>query len=273
MVRPDQIDAIVRYGEHKTSKNEVFSSLSQNVNLVKDAAVFSAEVYYRGIGKSAPTSLPPKNYQWVKFESIPEFVPPRSTIILKGLYFEVWYTAGHNGNKIAAIVFRGTRFTMWQDWYSNCRWLTKFIPGVFDHYRQINALAKKIVDSLKKELGSDIKIIAAGHSLGGGLAQHAAYSASDISDVFAFNPSPVTGFYSIPKSTRENNSEKLRILRIYEHGEILAYLRLVLRPFYPLTYSKPSIIEVRFNFSRADSITEHGMERFAHGLHSIAGRL
>jgi surfactin synthase thioesterase subunit len=73
-------------------------------------------------------------------------------------------------------------------------------------------------------------LFSTGHSLGGGLAHEFAYSLprADIprvSKVFAFDPSPVTGYYSVGKSLRAENSENLLIDRIYERGEVLAYLR------------------------------------------------
>lgn len=120
--------------------------------------------------------------------------------------------------------------------------------------------------ALNAKFGNGLKIFAAGHSLGGGLAQHAGYSAYGISDVYAFNPSPVTGFYSIEAHVREKIVKNLRVLRMYEHGEVLAYCRLVLRPFYPLSYRDPSIVEIRFNFGTGDAVSEHSMTMFARGF-------
>jgi hypothetical protein len=63
------------------------------------------------------------------------------------------------------------------------------------------------------------------------LAQQFAYSLPPDPDVprltrvFAFDPSPVTGFYSVPENTRNRNSQGLAIDRIYERGEILALLQ------------------------------------------------
>jgi hypothetical protein len=43
-----------------------------------------------------------------------------------------------------------------------------------------------------------------------------------VKKVFAFNPSPVTGFYSLDVTTRNNNKQDLAIDRICERCEVLA---------------------------------------------------
>jgi hypothetical protein len=54
---------------------------------------------------------------------------------------------------------------------------------------------------------------ATGHSLRGGLAQQLAYAQRSVKDlpritmVYAFDPSPVTGFYSVDETLREKNKE------------------------------------------------------------------
>jgi hypothetical protein len=70
------------------------------------------------------------------------------------------------------------------------------------------------------------------HSLGGGLAQEFAYSlpvgtfdAPRATKVYAFDPSPATGFLSVKRATRNENKKGLKTDRIYERGEVLAILR------------------------------------------------
>lgn len=260
--------ALIRYGEHQVGTCDVFDSLKHNPKLVSDCAILCAEIYSRYAKLSVSRELPPKHFSWQQFEyKIPR--PPNGVIVVGGLGLEIWTSSVADPGPIAALIFRGTRFTKFADWFSNLRWFTKFIPRVWDQYKQTHALVPDVISALRSKFGNELKIVAAGHSLGGGLAQHAGYSSPHISSVYAFNPSPVTGFYSISKNIREKSAEHLRILRIYEHGEILAYLRLILRPFYPLSYQRPSILEIRFNFSSGDAITEHGIAKFAHGLHAI----
>jgi hypothetical protein len=42
----------------------------------------------------------------------------------------------------------------------------------------------------------------------------------------------VTGYYSVDPRNRDENVKGLRMERIYEHGEILAYARYVMRQIY-----------------------------------------
>jgi pimeloyl-ACP methyl ester carboxylesterase len=76
------------------------------------------------------------------------------------------------------------------------------------------------------------QIVAVGHSLGGGLAQQAAYMDPRIRQVYAFDPSIVTGSSDAHvRRVWSQNVPGLKIERIYEHGEFLAYLRFLQRNF------------------------------------------
>ena len=60
---------------------------------------------------------------------------------------------------------------------------------------------------------------------------------SRIRRVYAFDPSMVTGFYSVDPPNRDRNVRGLGIERVYEFGEVLAYPRLIMlhyHPFVPL---------------------------------------
>jgi pimeloyl-ACP methyl ester carboxylesterase len=263
--------AMVRYGEHRLSKDEVLALFSDDIDLIVDVAILSSEVYYRCSGKALPKSLPGKKYAWERLDdpAVKQPISRRRGIFLGGLYLEVWHTTDATGKAVAAIVFRGTRFTSWRDWYANLRWFTKWIPGVLDQYHEASARAAALLQLIRARSTDEVRVITAGHSLGGGLAQQVAYSSPGVTDVFAFNPSPVTGFYSVAEKVRNECAQKLRIMRIYEHQEVLAYFRDVLRPFYPLTYNSPSIREVGFRFTKGDALVKHGIEKFARGLHAL----
>lgn len=258
--------ARVRYGEHQVAIRDAFTPLDHDPKLISDCAILSAEIYSRDEKTSRSKTLPRTHFQWELFEEFEPPTFPRGIFVFGGLGLEVWTTRQAEHRPIAALIFRGTRFTKFTDWYSNFRWVTQLIPRVWDQYRETQATVPSIMTALNARFGTGLKIIAAGHSLGGGLAQHEGYSAYDISDVYAFNPSPVTGFYSIQKHVREKNVENLRVLRMYEHGEVLAYFRLIVRLFSPLRYRDPSIIEIRFNFGTGDAVSEHSMTMFARGL-------
>lgn len=111
-------------------------------------------------------------------------------------------------------------------------------------------------------------VVSIGHSLGGGLAQHFAYSLPPtsqdgtevprVSRVYAFDPSPVTGWLGVPRHLREQNAANMQIERIFEHGEALAYIRLmqsyVVRP----SEAAPAIWEIRYNLIRTANVFSNG---------------
>jgi hypothetical protein len=115
---------------------------------------------------------------------------------------EVW-----ENDKFPAIVvaFGGTVFTSGEDWTSNLRW---FIPSHDDEYTAlVTRFSPAFLEEFAKQLASPGKaylktatLYSTGHSLGGGLAQQFAYSMPNstesirVSKVYAFDPSPVTGF-------------------------------------------------------------------------------
>jgi hypothetical protein len=181
-----------------------------------------------------------------------------------GLYLEVWERRPGPLTEVA-IVFRGTNDP--KDWWTNGRWATRFIPTGWDQYDVVRAAIDSFVARARARNPAGIRVIAAGHSLGGGLAQQAAYAHPDIKLVFAFDPSPVTGFRSVPPAAREANQIGIEIFRVYEKGEILAFLRGFLRRgFLPLSGKDPAITEVRFNLLHGASVTEHSMVAFTSAL-------
>ena len=89
--------------------------------------------------------------------------------------------------------------------------------------------------------------------------------------MIAFDSSPLTGFRDLPEEVRTGNSKGIQIERVYEQGEILAYLRGPLRAFVPLDDKDPSIIEVRFDLSKGLAVKEHDMLYLARRLREVAG--
>jgi hypothetical protein len=137
---------------------------------------------------------------------------------------------------------------------------------------QVQSLTQPLVDAIReRHQGKNFRIVTTGHSLGGGLAHQAAYVSDCIKEVFAFDPSPVTGFYSVPDPPRSKNAIGIVVRRIYERGEILATLRRVARLVNPLSTKDPEIIEIRFNLSQGSAVTQHNMRTLAYKLKEKAG--
>ena len=95
---------------------------------------------------------------------------------------------------------------------------------------------------------------------------------SRVTQVYAFDPSPVTGFFSVDPDTRDMNRRTLAIDRIYERGEILAIVRSLTSLFVAPSASQPTIRGVRYAlFYPADPITGHSMTEFACRMYGAAG--
>jgi hypothetical protein len=218
-----------------------------------------------------------RNAGWKRWEDFPDN-DLQARIAEYHLRIEVW---SNESDKKVAAAFGGTVFGNWKDWIANLRW---FIPRHDDQYTEIvKDFGPEFIKEFEKRkqrpewkfLG-EATIFATGHSLGGGLAQEFAYSLPKSIDVprvhkvLVFDPSPVTGFYSVDETRRNYNSKNLAIDRIYERGEILAILRSFENFIYPDTATSPVIRQVRYSlFSRAP-IEGHSITKLACKLHEAS---
>ena len=211
------------------------------------------------------------------------------------LYVDVWERKTRE-RTIVVVAFKGTDFWSWQDWNSNLRWFTRLIPGNVDQYDEVvDDFSPAFLAAFKSHIPPDEQqrtvIFAAGHSLGGGLAQQFAYALPldvppdppgprlpRLSQVYAFDPSPVTGYYSVAEDVRDANEKGakgappgLPIGRILGKGEILSYLRYLVSIVYFPSAEDPAIRGVRFNlFPSVSPITSHSIDELACKLYEKA---
>lgn len=200
------------------------------------------------------------------------------------LRVEVWERQSPGA---VAVTFGGTVFRNEMDWRANLRW---FWPGKVDEYSLTQIQFSKAFAaecSRRDRLGRTlcVHLYSTGHSLGGGLAQQFAYALPNdpgvprVEKVYAFDPSPVTGFYSVDKKVRDINRVSLKIDRIYERGEILAVARSLMSLFVRPSPSAPAIRGVRYSlFYSCNPIADHSMKMMAsrltaatHGVAAMPG--
>jgi hypothetical protein len=212
----------------------------------------------------------------------------------EGMYLEV--LERQDDPHTIVVVFEGTNFSELPDWKANLHWFLRFIPGFKDQYTlTANEVANEFLTAItvKSEkyrtrdvsgklisaAGKPIKLVATGHSLGGGLAQHFAYAFKQVpqdgqgpkvSEVFAFDSSPVTGWFSTSDPPRSYNANGLLVNRIFEHGEVLAFIRLLTSRL-AVSSENPAIWEYRYNFDPETNIVRnHSMRRLACSLANAA---
>ena len=191
--------------------------------------------------------------------------PPRAGDChpVSGLEFHVWRRMDGNNCREVVIAFRGSDKNDLGDWVSNFRWLNRLVPK-FDQYAQVQTHITQIVRRVKQNCGggAGTQFVSVGHSLGGGLAQQAAYAEAygNIKYVYGFDPSPVTGFFDVSAMVREHSTAGLGVDRAYEEGEILSLPRAIIENIFPPADCHPRIRSVRFHVLTGLPGAQHSIE-------------
>ncbi len=195
-------------------------------------AIMSNNAYARG---EAAIPLP---------EGWQEIAELRQELPAVGLAFAVFEK--HEGSKLVEVVvaFRGTDDK--KDWIQN------LVPF---HRVQVPPASEAFERILKRYEGQDVKVVATGHSLGGGLAFHMSFVYPNV-DAVAFNSSPVT---KAGLKLQKGNSRT----SVWESGEIVQMIR------NSVNWSRSRWHDVRrveFRFVHGLPVMQHGVDRLAMNL-------
>lgn len=196
---------------------------------------------------------------------VPPVIPGAAQPCLdeSGLYYETYINEDSVGRiREAVIAFRGTENRSGQYFYD---WSANVVASLGFEPRQ-HALVReqipKVVERLLTRFKADNrvpKIYAAGHSLGGGLAQEAGYLRSEIKEVFTFNTSPVTNWTYLRLNGAVKNGYPT-IHRIYHGGEFLEAPRFISTSFTTARYGRH---DLGLQFTERRSVSGHSMSVIA----------
>jgi pimeloyl-ACP methyl ester carboxylesterase len=234
-------------------------------------ALFALTVYREDIDKQQLSPAPcgylgNEAHRYVRLDmpgdaggSWKRWTAPGACFNQRGLYYETYvYEArdpqGSPRLTEAVISIRGTELRDWHDMKANASGIVDFDETEYTIARdRIAALIKALV------LNGIESIYLTGHSLGGGIAQHIAFISKDVKETFAFNPSPVTNWMRLCKTTADLNWDP-KINRIYQGKEVLAYVRNVTTRFNSELYWRN---DFRFGFVEANAVVSHSMNNLA----------
>lgn len=179
-----------------------------------------------------------------------------------GLYYETFAFLNSIGKyEEVYIVFRGTEFASPRDWWSNLSAPLGLQPP---QYKVALLEVKKVIEGLSERVPKDVPIYVAGHSLGGGLAQQAAYRFQRVNAAYTFNSSPITNWsYMALSKDNQPEQEWPLIYRIYHTGEILQIARNIATSATSTRYNR---FDIGIQVGKKRRFSGHGMVLKSCGL-------
>ncbi|HSG55905.1 MAG TPA: DUF6792 domain-containing protein, partial [Paracoccaceae bacterium] len=180
-----------------------------------------------------------------------------------GVFYETFlYTTPGNRVHEAVIVFRGTEGPSLRDWSANLSNVTGIEPV---QYRRARQELEKVFEEFEKPRYKGTAVYAAGHSLGGGLAQQAGYRFDRIKTVYAFNSSPVTNWSWLALKGDITQNWPV-IYRLFHTGEALDPIR---NAATAITTTRFNRYDIGIQLQEKSRIGGHAMDIIACGLAKI----
>lgn len=193
--------------------------------------------------------------------------PDDVVVGIKGRKGRQYHRTPADAPPLAVLVLRSINYPEFADWLANTRPLTTNNPWLWDQHEQTRALAPSVVAQIDAAYDGRVRIFAAGHSPGGGLAQHAALVCPRIERVFAFNSSLLTGYFDLTANLRRRPSTR-RTYLVYESCGVLTLFRAM--PLCLNRFAEGADMVVRYNFATGLEVPspfrQHAMQRLVAGL-------
>lgn len=208
----------------------------------------------------------PERYENIPFPNDEKWQEVDSTNAIQkniGFAARAWIRRLNDGAVELVVSYRGTDdFT--KDFYKGNFVFAKHLFGrtqfdaALDYFREIKQIASVIVPT---------RTVLVGHSLGGGLAEYVQRLIPN-AEAVTFDTSPNQGrLYSLFEEKQPRD-----VVRVYEHGEILSYLRFLLSPDLTRDASPigPDVRAIWFDFYASNPLAAHSMRDLSASLIKVA---